>query len=415
VQRKKHELSRAVPSERLAALDTAAETRGAEIDQALVAEAKSALDAVPGGLDGLGVLRQAPFQPVMSVLSPAGKEAVVAHADARRAAILGAALGEVRAQPSSAQGLGALAEMQRAPVLGYLTAEERTGYAQALGERRAAIAKEMLAAPIARLDEFGASLSDLKAMAVFRNETLSPLVALLAPGELQPFERAYQAKRERSAAKALPEFEKLLAKASEDGEGIASIQKAYQDIGPGLPAFDEAFGKRRRQIQGELAAAAVEEICAEALSAADVDKGDAKQELLGLGGRTMTLGDFVCRLGVAEQKVNAYESPGLFGKEHLLKLTTAEGAYLTYTLREAEIAHGKKALVGFKVADANAEKPLSVQEWEGHVAMLLPFDDGTTPSDAFCDALFEKPDDQLGAFDKGRIFACHVARAQPAK
>jgi hypothetical protein len=414
-QRLKYELGRIASAEQMATLDKAVLDRRAAIELALVEQAKQAIDATPNGLDGLAPLQQLSYQPAMQALSQPNRDAVTAYIGQRRQATIAAAAAKAGEQPASLEGLAGLAQMLREPHAGTLAANERNQYMQAIVRRRAAIAEALLQEPIGKLDKAGGGLAGLKAMTAVRDEAYAKFGPHLAPQEFAPFERAYGASRQKAAASALPEFQARLAKVPEDDKGIAEIKAALAETGGGLAEFEQAAAQRTRAIQQKLASAMVKQVCDEAFKEAKLGRGDAAQPLLGVGGNVMTVGDFVCRLKIAEVKFNAYEGAGLFGKEHKLKLTNGQGTYLTYTLHEAEVAHGKKALVPFKVADANAEKALSVEEWQLHLAMLMPFDDANPPSPRECEALFGKPESQLSGFEQGQMFACIFAMATPAK
>lgn len=413
VQRLSNELRRIADAAALATLERAAQAKRERIEAALVADAKAAVDAMGEGVAGLAALQGALHLPAMQALSPAGRDAVIAHARERRGVVLEGLITTAGAQPATSQGLGALAGMLRDPGTGYLDAGERARLHDAVLARRRAIADELLAAPIAKLATFEANLDGTKALVTYRNETLARLGQDLAAVELAPFEDAYGRHLARTGDGALSAFEKALAKLPDEPGGIAAIKQMLDDVGGGTPAIQQAAATRRRAIQHRLAITAVDEMCGPALAAAKVSKSDARLLLLGQGGSLMTLGELACRLEATEQKLNEYASPRLFGKEHLLKVTTAQGAYLTYTLHEAEVAHGKKALVGFKVADANVEKPLSVDEWQASLAMLMPFDDGGLPPEAECEALFANAGMALSAPDRARMLSCLLALARP--
>jgi hypothetical protein len=80
-----------------------------------------------------------------------------------------------------------------------------------------------------------------------------------------------------------------------------------------------------------------------------------------------------------------------------LKATLALGGLQTLSLHEAEVAQGQDMLVGFKLADANQERPISVQDWAMFTAMATG-GRFVTPED--CQQVMGKAEDQLSLEDR---------------
>lgn len=279
------------------------------------------------------------------------------------------------AEPTMA-GIQSLATALRNPKLVGLGHQERQQLNLAAQNRQRQIADKMMTDSTKKLDAFKGGLADMDKIASYRMEVMGGLGRLASPLARDDFEKAFRARDAKVAAAALPEFKKNLAKVPVDPDSPKVVRTAVNELlasraqGRGLPDYMMPFKETAEARVTEIEKAVHEAKCKKTLSEVKLSSGDAKLEVLGPLGPT-TIGDLVCRMVMTGHKFHSYDSPGMFGgKDHKLKVTVELGGYQTITLRKGEIAPGKQALVGFSVADANVEKPMTVPEWQQYASML---------------------------------------------
>jgi hypothetical protein len=161
---------------------------------------------------------------------------------------------------------------------------------------------------------------------------------------------------------------------------------------PSFQAFHNAINERAAAIVATMR----QENCTALLEQLDIDE-DAAEQLVWDGDKGTKLGIFVCDLTESGSPVHEYDGGGMFSSEQTLKATLAMGGLQTVWLHEAEVAQGTDMLVGFKMADANQERPIAVQEWALFTAMATG---GRFVTPEMCEPVMSKPDDQLTLDDR---------------
>lgn len=315
--------------------------------------------------------------------------------------------------PVTPETLDELDRMAHDPALRNLNNEEQRGQQEIIENQRQEIVNVLLQESMAKLSQFQGTLTDLKALPVFYREVILQLEPRLGRNKMQPFYTAYHLKQSQIATQALSEFTEFLAQIPEDEHGLQQIQTTLQEISGGTPLTEPVWAS-----YVDAATARVEEIhkaqCNQILVEKTINPEDAKQPLLGLE-ETITLGDFICGLEFLGHDFHSYKSPDESNKDHIVKLTPKNGVYQTLTLHKAEIGPERYALVGFKLADANVERPLSVQEWQLYLASLIRDTGGTTRREPDggqgieperCQRLLNTPQNQLSLADAMILMEC---------
>lgn len=279
---------------------------------------------------------------------------------------------KIAAAPESPEGLQALTRVMADPALRAADYRERARLQQQVQARHQQIAAAVLKPDIDKMAEFEATLDNLKTLPAYRQEVMARHSAYLTRDELARFDAAYGLYQARLANKARPEFETFLANVPADAEGLKQIEAELSALHGGarqagqLAPYDARARARAQEIKQEMAEAR----CDDLLAGMELSSTDAAREVFGPG-KTAPLRAVLCALDTAGHKVHSFEPVDDPEDAFALKITPQGGVFQTITLHEAEVGPDQRALVGLSVADANVERTLSVQEWQGYLDALL--------------------------------------------
>ncbi len=321
---------------------------------------------------------------------PAGRRALGSFKKSR-AALTGLRQRVAEAKPTM-EGIQELTRIRQDPALAGLPHQERRLFDQSVRMRQQKIAAGLMEDSVKGLAQFKTGYDDLQKIAAYRDRVMSQVGRLAAAGDVERFEAAFRKRDAEIAAAALPDFKKKLGKLPVHPESIKVAKQVVNDlVGPrtrsyvarrgarrpaqglrqaGLPGYLAPYRDAAQARVGEIEARLHAEKCKKTLAGVSLSSSQARMEVLGPLGPT-TMGDVVCRMVMTGHKFHSLKSPGMFGgKDHVMKVTLEPGGYQTVILRSGEIGPGKKALVGYSVADANRTQTLTVQQWQGFAAML---------------------------------------------
>jgi len=355
-------------AERLRAV---AESRDVADNQ--VAAAAAATDDVPGLDQIAGLLASARS----AKLEPEDEARVVEAAEARRQAIVRAALerseAEIRNAPATLAGLdaarAALGAVMSGPLGRHLTRPEAESFLGDARRRLAAIAVE--------------SLPEFKAAVAATSEDQEGLVALKglearyvpsdAAGPWAGYRQAVLERRDAIVAAfveaELPKLATFLDGLPRSPEGLGralvvkiDAERRAREEAAAYARFAELATARAVALRDALAL----ERCAETTGMSDKE---AAQPAF-VGGDIAPLGRFVCAIGRGTGGKPSYEGAGLFGSEHRIGYVGAGGHETRLVLKEAEIRPGVKALIGFRMEDPTGGQELDADGWRALSARL---------------------------------------------
>ena len=336
-------------------------------------------------------------------------------------------IAEAAAAAEGAEGFAALAALEAEAARAAPEPEDAARVAASLAARREALTVAALAAPRADIAAAPATLAGMAAVkGAFTAVAQGPLRRWIAPEALRQFQDEARARLEALAPGAAPDFEAAVAALPADADGLRALDAlARATIASEAPAWDRhraAVAARREAIAAALvaenlpkleaelaalpetregfqqalvyaltfersaateaaafatyadrAAARAEALratlaaarCAPVLDAAGVSAKHAAAPVLAGDGVT-TLGRLVCALAKGAPR---HDGPGLFGGDHTVAFTGAEGFLMKITLHEAEVKPGVRALIGKRIDDPNGGRDISAAEWVGFVGM----------------------------------------------
>ena len=313
-------------------------------------------------------------------------------------AALAAAEAQIAALPDSPQSLGQLQVLAADPAQNAVDEARRQSFQALVETKRDGINAQALNAALDGLAQVQVSeLGDLVKLVVYRN-TAVPTIA--DPNDQQRFSQAGEQALIAAADALLPAFKSRLQEMPATLAGFRQVRGAVNELTgvtdteevPAFQAMHAAIDDRSRAIVDTMR----QQNCTTLLDQLEIGAADAER-LVWDGQSGTKLGIFVCDLTESGSPVHEYAADGMFSDEMTLKATLALGGLQTLSLHEAEVVQGQDMLVGFKLADANQEKPISVQDWAMFTAMATG-GRFVTPED--CQQLMAKPEDQLGIEDR---------------
>lgn len=307
-------------------------------------------------------------------------------------------LAAVEAQLASLPDSGAsLAEVNRLaqdPSQNAVDDATRQAFQATVSAKRSAITAQAADAAMAGLAEIEvARLDDLARLINYWQSTAYTIPDAAAQ---QRFSRAAEQALYDATVRMLPEFRARLEETPQTLAGLASVGTAVVDLtgvsgteeAPAFQPFHAAVASRSAAIREQLR----QENCSALLDALDIDADDADQ-LIWDGDRGTKLGIFVCDLTESGSPVHEIDGGGMFSDTLTMKATLALGGLQTMSLHKAEVAQGQDMLVGFKMADANQERTISVQEWALFTAMATG---GRIVTREECERVMSMAEDRLG-------------------
>jgi len=228
--------------------------------------------------------------------------------------------------------------------------------------------------------------------------TTAPTIA--DPNDQQRFIQAAGEALQAAADSLLPAFKARLDEMPATLAGFSQVRGAVTEL-TGVTDTEEAPAFQAMHAAIDDRSAAIVETMRRENCAAHLDQleigADEAERLVWDGQSGTKLGIFVCGLTESGSPVHEFAGDGMFSDEMTLKASLAMGGLQTLSLHEAEVAQGQEMLVGFKMADANQEQPISVQDWAMFTAMATG-GRFVTPED--CQRVMAKPEDQLGIEDR---------------
>jgi hypothetical protein len=296
-----------------------------------------------------------------------GRERLQAHRAATVA--LAEAVGTAAALPVEPASLQRLAELSGLPAQQGLDAEARRAYQEAIRARRDELARALVAEVIEGADALQVkSLSDLPKLWRYGAESSRKLADREVLARLQP---AWELALTRHLDRLQPEFEQRLDAMPVSLQGMAQAWESVATLTGARDAHEQkaftayrfAAANRVRAIHDVLEA----RYCTAERKRLGLDGGDGRQPLWD-GAQGRALGEVACIMAAAGNPISEYDGPGLFSRGQRFKTDLSGYGYHTVELHEAEVAPGSEMLLGHRLADANGERALSVQDWLGYLA-----------------------------------------------
>ena len=313
-------------------------------------------------------------------------------------AALAAVEAQVAALPDAPQSLGPLQVLAADPAQNAVDEARRQSFQAMVKAKQDGINAQAMNAAMEGLGQVRvAELGDLVKLIIYWN-TAAPTIA--DPYDQQRFSQAAEESLIAATDALLPAFRARIEEIPATLAGFGQVRGAVAELTgvtdteevPAFQAMHAAINERSFAIVDTMR----RENCAALLDQLEISADDAER-LVWDGQSGTKLGIFVCDLTESGSPVHEYAGDGLLSDEMTLKATLALGGLQTLSLHEAEVAQGQDMLVGFKLADANQERPISVQDWAMFTAMATG-GRFVTPED--CQQVMGKPEDQLSLEDR---------------
>ena len=332
------------------------------------------------------------------------RSALIAYRDAR--ATVDANLERLAALPATKESLAEVNTMSTDPALNGVNPDERKAFQNAATAK----AREIR---IAALEEAAKSLKDVKVQKIEDLTTLtsaaSRALSTLPDLETQNmFRNEFQGVLQAAAMQVLPEFQARLEKIPASRDGLMDSGSAIsrltgitgaEDLPP-FAALRNAALARSRAIIDDMN----RQNCAMLRKEIGMDDGDAEEPAWGAG-KPSTLGEVVCGMAAGGVDVHNFDGPGMLSSTATIKLTLPMGGLQTVSLHKAEVAANQTAYVGYKMADANQQRDISVQDWE----MLVGMSSGRQfATKQVCDPVMGVPEENLTASQRMLSVDCAV-------
>ncbi|WP_372922419.1 hypothetical protein [Roseovarius sp.] len=399
-----HSLPQAEAEDYLERIET---TRDALAEQ-IVTDVERRIAATPeslGGLAEVGKLHAKATADLNGLVPPAAQSRLEAAALAARERIWPEVERRLAAVPETMEGAEELQAMIRSQAYRELARQDRIRLDGMIEGHRQTVTAATVEGAAAKLETFTATLDGLRQLVAFGNETRAKLARTYAPQAKQAFENAYHEAHQSRIEAVGKEFERFLEGVPESRDGVRAINTMMREIS--APARSEIYLAglaRARAIAMTVEAEERRVQCAQAMPEVELAADEAALPVVGLAGQTPALGDLLCEIALAGSRVHGYEGPGLFGSEHVIRITAADGIYRTYVLNEAEVGPNKTALVGVSVSEPGNEREIDVREWQSALARLVP--DSSAARDARCAEVMRMPESQLSAQDRMAAVRC---------
>jgi hypothetical protein len=311
---------------------------------------------------------------------------------------LTAAQAQVAALPETTESIFQLDQLAAVPAQNGVDEATRQSFQAAVADKRNAISAHAVDAAMTGLAEVQvASLEDLAKLV---NYWQAAAVTIPDPNGQQRFNQAFDEAMNEATTRLLPDFQAKLDEMPATLEGVGQVRSAVVDLThvsgtedvPVFQPFHNAVSSRLVALIDTMRA----DNCTALLDELDIGEGDAEQ-LVWDGDKGKPLGAFVCDLTASGSPVHEYSGAGMLSSTHTMKATLALGGLQTISLHEAEVADGEEMLVGFKMADANQEREISVQDWALFTAMATG---GRFVTQEECDRVKQAPEDERSIEDK---------------
>lgn len=305
---------------------------------------------------------------------------------------------EIAALPDTPDSLSPLHQLANDPAQHSVDEARRQSFQAAVAAKQSAINAQAMTAAMDGLAAVQvAALPDLVNLIVYGNQAM---MSIADPADQRRFFAAVEQETQEATARLMPEFQARLDNMPATLAGFRQTRTAVADLtgvtgtesAPSFRSFHDAADARA----AEIIAAMREENCSALLDHLDIDE-DAAGQLVWDGDQGTKFGIFVCKLAASGNPVHEYDGGSMFSGEQTLKSTLVLGGLQTLWLRQAEVAQGTDMLVGFKMADANQERPISVEEWATFASMTAG---GQFVTPEMCEAVLAKPEDQLTLDDR---------------
>ncbi|QEX15742.1 hypothetical protein FRZ44_10290 [Hypericibacter terrae] len=318
---------------------------------------------------------------------------------------LAAVEAKIAALPDTSDSLPQLYQLANDPAQNSVDEARRQSFKAAVAAKQNAINARALSAAMEGLGQVQvASLGDLAKLV---NYWGAASMTIADPNDRQRFGQAAEQALDEDINRLLPEFKAKLDEMPATLAGLGQVRTAVLDL-TGVSETEKAppFQPMHAAIH-DRSVAIIEtlhqENCMALLKELDIS-GDTAEQLVWDGKTGTKLGVFVCNLTASGSPVHEYTGGGMFSGDQKLKATLAMGGLQTVWLHKAEVAQGQAdMLVGFKMADANQERPIAVEEWAMFTAMATG---GQFVTPEICNPLMSKPEDQLTIEDKMTGVAC---------
>jgi hypothetical protein len=311
---------------------------------------------------------------------------------------LAAVEAKVSALPDTSDSLAPLYQFANDPAQQGVDDARRQSFQAAVAAKQKAINAQALTAAMDGLGQVQvASLPDLAKLVNYWG-TASMTIA--DPNDRQRFGQAAEQALSKAIEGLMPDFKAKLDGMPATLAGLGQVRTAVVDL-TGVSETEKAppFQPMHAAIQERSVAimqSMRQENCTTLLKNLDIG-GDNAEQLVWDGKAGTKLGIFVCNLTESGSPVHEYSGGGMFSGDQKLKATLAMGGLQTLWMHKAEVAQGQNMLVGFKMADANLERPISVEEWAMFTGMATG---GRFVTPEICEPVLSKPEDQLTLEDK---------------
>lgn len=312
---------------------------------------------------------------------------------------LAAVEAKIAALPDTPDSLNQLYQLANDPAQQSVDEARRKSFQAAVAAKQNAINARAMTAAMDGLSQVQvASLGDLATLVNYWGKAS---MTIADANDRQRFSQAAEQVLDEDINRLLPEFKAKLDEMPATLAGLRQARTAVLDLtgvsetekAPPFQPLHAAIHDRSVAIMDSMR----KENCTALLKELDIN-GDAAEQLVWDGKTGTKLGDFVCNLTEGGSPVHEYAGGGMFSGEQKLKATLAMGGLQTLWLHKAEVAQGQAdMLVGFKMADANQERPMSVEEWAMFTAMATG---GRFVTPEICDPVMSEPEDQLTLEDK---------------
>lgn len=296
-----------------------------------------------------------------------GRERLQAYRAATAA--LAEATGVAAGLPVERASLDRLAGLAGLPAQQALDGEERRAYQAKIRARRDEIVLALVNGVVAGADALSINrLADLPQLWRYGAEAAQSLNDREVLARLQP---AWELAITRHLDRLQPEFEQRLGAMPVSLPGMKQAWDAVETLTGARGAHDQrpfaayrlAAARQVRVIHDSLQA----RYCAEERDRLGLDGSDGRQPVWD-GDQGMPLGDVACAMAAAGNPMSEYDGPGLVSRAQRFKADVGGYGYHTLDLHRAEVAAGTEMLLGNRLADANGERALSVQQWLGYLA-----------------------------------------------
>jgi hypothetical protein len=228
------------------------------IDKSIVAVRQAVIDATiaqinatPANLQGLGKLAPT-LTRTRAILTASLTEAEIASIDeagrTRRDAIEDALLAEevarIETVPATVSGLNQLRGFQQSQVKAALSPTRVAMLDGKITERRSRVGGAVADEQINRLEQFPETMTGLRELATFKNDTSNGLNALVGPEAAAKFTEAATRRASKIGTQAFDPFRRALTEIPASDDGLIELDRALNEIGPAIQSLDDSVRAR---------------------------------------------------------------------------------------------------------------------------------------------------------------------------